>query len=149
MTPKEFNAVIWTVRHVAPKLKAIGLGWVNFQVLRRTHSSLMNDLEIDPKLVEISRQIAREAEVADKVVFLEGDLFTVDISAATVVTLFLSPGVNKRLEPKLRRELRPGTRIVSHQFGIGSWPADKTVRAVEDGTDLFLWRITAQPQTAR
>ena len=98
-------------------------------------------IEIDPKLVEISRQVAREAQVADKVVFLEGDLFTTNISAATVVTLFLSPGVNKRLEPKLRRELKPGTRIVSHQFGIGSWPAEKTVRAVEDGTDLFLWTV--------
>ena len=98
-------------------------------------------IEIDPKLVEISRQVAREAQVADKVVFLEGDLFTTNISRATVVTLFLSPGVNKKLEPKLRSELRPGTRIVSHQFGIGTWPPQKTVRAVEDGTDLFLWVV--------
>ena len=101
-------------------------------------------IEIDPKLVEISRQVAREAQVADRVVFLEGDLFSARISDATVVTLFLSAGVNKRLEPKLRRELRPGTRIVSHQFGIGSWAPDKTVRGVEDGTDLFLWTVPAR-----
>jgi SAM-dependent methyltransferase len=100
-------------------------------------------IEIDPKLVQRSRAIAREAEVADRVRFIEGDLFEADISPATVVTLYLSTSVNRRLEPKLRAELRPGTRIVSHQFPIGSWPAAKTVPA-EDGTDLFLWIIPAR-----
>jgi SAM-dependent methyltransferase len=98
-------------------------------------------IEIDPKLVGISRQVAREAEVADKVIFLEGDLFTADISRATVVTLFLSNSVNRKLEPKLKRELRPGTRIVSHQFGIGSWTPQKTVKSADDKTDLYLWTV--------
>src|SRR5262245_56188896 len=97
-------------------------------------------IELDPRLVDISRQVAREAQVADRVRFIEGDLFTADISAATVVTLFLSPSVNNELEPKLRRELQPGTRIVSHQFGIGKWAPEKTVRAEEDRTNLYLWR---------
>jgi SAM-dependent methyltransferase len=97
-------------------------------------------IELDPRLLEISRQVAREGDVADRVTFLEADLFTTDISAATVVTLYLSTSMNRQLEPKLRRELRPGTRIVSHQFGIGSWPPEEVVRA-EDGTDLFLWTI--------
>jgi SAM-dependent methyltransferase len=101
-------------------------------------------IEIDPKLVAISRQVAQDAEVADKVTFIEGDLFTADISRATVVTLFLSPTVNRALEPKLRRELRPGTRIVSHQFPIGTWAPDKTVRAMDDGTELFLWTVPAK-----
>ena len=100
-------------------------------------------IELDPRLVEISRQVAREGEVADRVTFVEGDLFTADISEATVVTLYLSASVNSRLEPKLRRELRPGTRIVSHQFGIGGWTPVESVRA-QDGTDLFLWTIPAQ-----
>lgn len=99
-------------------------------------------VEIDPRLVEISRQVAREGSVADKVTFMEGDLFTADISAATVVTLFLSTTVNRRLEPKLRRELRPGTRIVSHQFLIGDWIPDQTVRV--DNEDLFLWTVPAR-----
>lgn len=98
-------------------------------------------IELDPRLVDISRQVARDAEVADRVRFIEGDLFTADISAATVVTLFLSPSVNNELEPKLRRELKPGTRIVSHQFGIGKWAPEKTVRADEDRTNLYLWRV--------
>ncbi len=97
-------------------------------------------VELDPRLLEISRQVAREGEVAHRVTFIEGDLFTTDISAATVVTLYLSTSVNRQLEPKLRRELQPGTRIVSHQFPIGNWTPDETIRA-EDGTELFLWTI--------
>ena len=98
-------------------------------------------IELDPRLVEISRQVAREAQVDRKVTFIEGDLFRADISPATVVTLFLSPGINRDLEPKLKRELRPGTRIVSHQFRIGDWRPDTIRRADADGTDLFLWKI--------
>jgi SAM-dependent methyltransferase len=98
-------------------------------------------IELDPRLVEISRQVAREGEVADRTTFIEGDLFTADISKATVVTLWLSATVNARLEPKLRRELRPGTRIVSRQFPIGDWVPDQTIRA--ENEDLFLWTIPA------
>lgn len=97
-------------------------------------------IEIDPPLVEISRQVARDAGLDPKVTFIEGDLFTADISKATVVTLFLSLTVNRQLEAKLRRELRPGTRVVSHQFPIGGWTPDEIVRA-EDGTNLYLWTI--------
>ena len=64
-------------------------------------------VELDPKLIEVSRQVAREAEVSERVTFIQGDLFQADISAATVVTLFLSPSVNAELEPKLRRSCAP------------------------------------------
>ena len=97
-------------------------------------------IELVPRLVQMSRELARDGGVADRVTFVEGDLFTADISAATVVTLYLSPSINRRLLPKLRRELRPGTRIVSRQFRFGSWVPEVTVRA-DDGTDLFLWTI--------
>jgi cyclopropane fatty-acyl-phospholipid synthase-like methyltransferase len=97
-------------------------------------------VELDPKLVATSRQVAREGEVSDLTTFIEQDLFAADISRASVVTLYLSPAVNRRLEAKLRRELRPGTRIVSHQFTIGDWAPDETMRAA-DGTMLFLWRV--------
>jgi SAM-dependent methyltransferase len=100
-------------------------------------------IELDPRLVELSRGIAREGEVADKVTFIQGDLFTASIANATVVTLYLSPTVNRRLEDKLRRELRPGARIVSHQFGIGTWAPDRVVKSEDDGTDLFLWTVPA------
>ena len=97
-------------------------------------------IEIQPHLVERARQIAREGEVTHKVQFIEGDLFTADLSEATLVTIYLSPTVNARLESKLRSELKPGTRVVSHQFTIGKWPPDKTI-AGRDGTDLYLWTI--------
>jgi cyclopropane fatty-acyl-phospholipid synthase-like methyltransferase len=96
-------------------------------------------IELDPRLVEISRQVAREGQVADRVTFVQADFWTADISQATVVAIWLSNSVNMRLEAKLRRELPPGARVVSHQFPIGTWTEDRRVR-VED-KDLFLWTI--------
>jgi predicted RNA methylase len=97
-------------------------------------------VEIDPRLVDISRQVARDAGLDERIAFVEGDLFEVRIAEATLVTLCLSESVNAKLEPKLRRELRPGTRIVSRRFPIGSWAPDRTVRA-SDGSELFLWTV--------
>jgi len=96
-------------------------------------------IEIDPTLVALSQQLAREGGVADKVSFVEGDMFTADISAATVVMLYLSTTINAELEPKLRRELRPGSRVVSQQFLMGRWRPDQTRSA--SGQDLFLWHV--------
>lgn len=96
-------------------------------------------IEIDPALVTRSNEIAREGAVADRARFREGDLFDADISSATVVTLYLNHSTNLRLEPKLKNELRPGTRVVSHQFPIGSWKPDRTLRV--EGVDLFLWTV--------
>jgi SAM-dependent methyltransferase len=97
-------------------------------------------IEIDPKLVARAKAVAQQADMGDRVRFVEGDLFDADVGPATLVTLYLSPRVNERLEPKLKSELRPGTRIVSHQFAIGKWPPEKSMRAT-DGTMLYLWRI--------
>jgi SAM-dependent methyltransferase len=96
-------------------------------------------IEIQPQLVAASRQVAREGGVQDRVTFIEGDLFAADLAAATVVTLWLSPEVNARLEAKLRRELRPGARVVSRQFPIGDWPPDRVEK--QNGEPLFLWTI--------
>jgi SAM-dependent methyltransferase len=95
-------------------------------------------VEIDPKLVALSRMVAREGEVADRVTFVEGDLFAADISKATVVTLWLTRSVNARLTPKLLNELKPGARIVARQFPL-SIPPERTETV--DGEDLFLWTI--------
>ena len=96
-------------------------------------------IELDPKLIALSRQIAADSGVASQTTFIEGDFFKADISAATVVTLYLSASVNLDLEPKLTQELRKGTRIVSHQFPIGRWtPTEK--RQV-DGANVFLWVV--------
>jgi SAM-dependent methyltransferase len=96
-------------------------------------------IEIDPRLVELSRTVARDGEVTGRVTFIEGDLFAADISPATVVTLWLTASVNARLTPKLLRELRPGTRIVAHQFPLGPWTPEQTIRV--DGEEIFLWTV--------
>src|ERR1700754_2250410 len=83
-------------------------------------------IEIDAKLNREAADNAKKAGVSDRVRFVTQDLFEADISQATVVTLFLLPRINQELIPKLRRELRPGTRIISHQFDMGEqWPAEQ------------------------
>ena len=96
-------------------------------------------IELDPRLVALSRQIAADSGVAGRTMFVEGDFFTADISPATVVTLYLSASVNLDLEPKLKQELRKGTRIVSHQFPIGRWTPTETLQV--DGANVFLWVV--------
>ena len=95
-------------------------------------------IEINPDLVEISWQIANQAEVADKVSFIRGDLFEADLSKATVITMYLSTSIMKTLEPKLRA-LKPGTRIVSHQFRMPRWIPDKHVQV--DEAEIMLWVV--------
>ena len=97
-------------------------------------------VEIDATLNREAAHNAKKAGVTDRVRFFTQDLFDADISQATVVTLFLLPRVNQDLIPKLRRELRPGTRIVSHQFDMGAqWPPD-TAQDV-NGLMIYLWTI--------
>jgi cyclopropane fatty-acyl-phospholipid synthase-like methyltransferase len=100
-------------------------------------------VDIDPGLIVKARANAAAAGVADRVTFIEQDLFTADISQATVVAIYLSTEVNLRLLPKLRRELRPGARIVSHDYDLGDWPAEQTVTVPFDNRDhlIFLWRV--------
>lgn len=96
-------------------------------------------IELDGRMVERARCDAREAGVERLVEIRQGDLFAADLREATVVTLFLFPEMVQRLMPKLRAELRPGTRIVSHRFGPSSWPPDRTIEA--GGHPLLLWTV--------
>ncbi len=94
-------------------------------------------VELDPELVKRARAAAVKAGVQDKVTFSQADLFKTDLSPATVVTLYLSPSINLRLESKIKRELRPGARVVSHRFPIGSWAPLQDV--VVDKTHVYFW----------
>jgi SAM-dependent methyltransferase len=97
-------------------------------------------IEIDSYYLRFAFDNLAKSGVANRVVFLNQDLFESDISPATVVTLFLLPRLNQQLMPKLKRELRPGSRVVSHQFDMGEqWPADET-RDV-NGLTIYLWTI--------
>jgi SAM-dependent methyltransferase len=96
-------------------------------------------IEIDPNLVARATENARKAGVADRVSFRNEDLFAADFRDATVVTLFLYPDVNLKLRPKLLKELRPGTRVVSHWHSMGDWRPQVT-RRVRDRV-IYLWVI--------
>ncbi len=100
-------------------------------------------IDIDPARIAEARAAAQSEGVADRVRFLQQDLFTVDLSPASVLTLFLLPELNDRLAPRMRRELRPGARIVSHRWGIRGWPPDETILVDVDEVrhEAFLWVI--------
>lgn len=96
-------------------------------------------VEIDPELIELANDKARYAGVSDRVQFIHQDLFEVDLSKATVVTLYLLPDVNLKLRPKLLKELKPGTRIVSHAFDMGDWEPEKVEKVA--GRTVYLWTV--------
>jgi SAM-dependent methyltransferase len=98
-------------------------------------------VDLDPERIREARENARAAGVADRVTFVEGDLFAVDFSDATVVTLYLLPELNLRLRPKLLA-LRPGTRVVSHDFDMGDWKPEKT-RFVA-GKAVHAWTVPSR-----
>lgn len=89
-------------------------------------------IDIDPVRIQESRINAANAGVSEKVEFFQMDLFDADISQATVVTLYLLSKVNLRLRPKLLRELKPGTRVISHDFSMGEWKADNSATIQEE-----------------
>jgi SAM-dependent methyltransferase len=102
-------------------------------------------IDIDPKRIKESKQNAKKAGVEHLVKFIEQDLFQTDLREATVVTLYLLPMLNLRLRPKLLAELRPGTRVISHDFGMNEWlPDQKTVVVVGDRHHwVYRWIVPA------
>ena len=102
-------------------------------------------IDIDPERIQESRDNAVKEGVEDRVEFIQKDLFETDLSQATAVTLYLLTEVNLRLRPKLLRELTPGTRVVSHDFDMGKWIADREM-FLEDYWEVhtvYLWSIPA------
>jgi ubiquinone/menaquinone biosynthesis C-methylase UbiE len=102
-------------------------------------------VELDPQRLRWARDAAEEKGVSALIRFVQGDLFEVPIGDATVVTLFLMRPANLRLRPKLLRELRPGTRVVSNGFDMGNWEADRTEQVGQPPRTVYLWTI-AEPK---
>jgi SAM-dependent methyltransferase len=108
-------------------------------------------VEHDPELVARSQELARREGVADKVSFMSQDLFEAQIGDATVVTMYLLPAINLKLRPRLLKSLRPGTRIVSHDFDMAEWAPDATAKlyakekygAAGGESTIYLWYVPA------
>lgn len=96
-------------------------------------------IDINPELIQRARAHADQSGLGTSVRFEVQDLFETDLHDATVVALYLIPSMNARLRPKLLRELKPGSRIVSHNWGMGDWPPDQEEEV--DGQKIYLWTI--------
>jgi ubiquinone/menaquinone biosynthesis C-methylase UbiE len=100
-------------------------------------------IEINPRLLRHARVKAQMAGVSNRVTFRQGDLYNADLREATVVTVYLDKKLNVRLRPRLLRQLDPGDRVVSHNYGMGAWTPDR-VEQIGDRT-IYLWTIPAEP----
>jgi cyclopropane fatty-acyl-phospholipid synthase-like methyltransferase len=96
-------------------------------------------IDNNPVRIQEAKGNAKRAGVSNLVQFRLGDLYNTDVKKATVVALYLLPDVNIRLRPKLQSQLKPGARIVSHNFGMGDWKPQK--ERVVDGEKIYLWVI--------
>ncbi|MCC7032168.1 MAG: 50S ribosomal protein L11 methyltransferase [Acidobacteria bacterium] len=96
-------------------------------------------IDIDPQRIKEANENVARNNVGDRVKIVQGDLFEQDLSQATVVTLYLLPSLNVKLMPKLMKELKPGTRIVSHAFDMGDWKPEKELDV--EGRKVYYWTI--------
>lgn len=101
-------------------------------------------IDIDPERIRQAQENARQAGVSDRVCFRQENLFNSDFREATVVFLYLLPHLNLKLQPELFRQLKPGTRIVSHNFDMGDWKPDRTIQILSpEESNLYYWEIPA------
>ena len=105
----------------------------------KTYGARGVGIDIDPQRIKEATENLKNSGVGDRVKFLNQDLFTTDISEATVVTLYLLTRLNEKLKPKLLKDLKPGTRVVSHAFDMGDWKPEET--ASVGASSVYLWRI--------
>jgi len=104
-------------------------------------------VDIDPQRIREAKENARAAKVTNRVQFKQQDLFKTDLRDATVVTLYLLPDINLRLRPKLLSELKPGSRVVSHNYDMGDWKPQQTLKVNTPGGGahmVYYWVVTEQ-----
>lgn len=141
VTPMPIVERMLDLAGVGPGTRLIDLGCGDGRIVvaAAKRGAVGSGVEIDPERIANAWTAARDAGVTERVRFEQGDMFAADVADFDVVTLFLLGHVNSWLEGKLRRELRPGSRLVSHAFPMPSW-APTAVEKYER-TPIFLWRI--------
>lgn len=154
VSPDNVTLEMLRIASVGPKDHVIDLGSGDGRIVTtaaKRFGATGLGVEIDPALVDKSRKLAADAGVADKVEFRIQDLFQTDLSKASVITMYLLPEFNLRLRP-LILALKPGTRIVSHDWDMGDWKPDQTTvlpvpdKAVgrEKSSKVHFWTVPAQ-----
>jgi precorrin-6B methylase 2 len=144
-TPQEVVDAMLKLAKVGPNDVIYDLGSGDGRIpitAARTYGARGVGIDIDPQRIREANENLKTAGVADKVRFLNQDLFTTDISEATVVTLYLLPSLNLKLIPKLNKELKPGTRVVSHAFDMGDVKPLQTQNV--NGRTIYFWTIPIQ-----
>jgi len=145
-TPQEVVDEMLSVAAVGPKDVLFDLGSGDGRIpitAAKRWGTRGLGIDIDPQRVREANANAKAAGVTDRVKFLQGDLFELDLSEATVITLYLLPTLNEKLMPTLLK-LKPGTRIVSHDFAMGNW---KPNRVIEKGSKtVYFWTVPPKGQ---
>jgi ribosomal protein L11 methylase PrmA len=143
-TPNDVIEKMLEMAKVTPKdvVYDLGCGDGRIVIAAAKKGARAVGIDIDPQRISEANANAKLEKVTDKVRFIENDLFEADIGEATVVTLYLLNRLNEKLKPKLLKDLKPGTRIVSHAFDMGDWKPEQ--QAQVGGTNVYLWRIPAR-----
>jgi SAM-dependent methyltransferase len=141
-TPEPLVERMLTIAGVGPRdvVYDLGSGDGRLVIAAAKRGARATGVEYNPELVAFAERRAREQGVAAKARFVQADIFETDFSDATVVTLYLLSSLNLRLRPKLL-QMRPGTRVVSHAFGMDDWPPDDVSRV--EGRTAYLWIVPA------
>ena len=158
-TPQDVVERMLAIAGTGPEDYVVDLGSGDGRIViaaASLHGAQGLGVDIDSRLVEISRENARRAGVASRVEFEERDVFATDLSRATVVTIYLVPSLVDRLRPKLLDELRPGARIVTHAFAMSGWKPDRVEQVrirspylrQGDESTIYLWIVPAKARGA-
>lgn len=145
-TPEQVVDTMLRLAGVGPGDVVVDLGSGDGRIAvsaARDFGARARGVDIDPRRIAEARANARAAGVEDAARFTEGNLFDAPIADASVVTMYLLPEVNLALRPRLLGELRPGTRVVSHDFDMGDWKPDRTMTVPDEGSQVYLWVVPA------
>lgn len=149
-TPQEVVNAMLKMARVGPSDYVIDLGSGDGRIVMtavKEYGARGFGVDLNPDHIARSNRAAREAGIANRATFFNGNLFETDISKATVLTMYLLPDVNLKLRPRLLNELKPGTRVVSHDFNMGEWKPDRQADVGAGRTHrIYAWIIPAQVQ---
>ena len=154
-TPQNVVDKMLEVAQVGPSDYVIDLGSGDGRMIitaAKKHGARGFGVDLDSRLVKLSNSLAKKAGVADRAAFYERDIYQTDLSPASVVTIYLLPEVNLMMRPKLLSMLKPGTRVVSHDYDMGEWPPDRAFTMDAPGkpvgrdqkSKVFYWVVPAK-----